>query len=362
MAIYFGCPDKDYPVGGIRAIYRHVDILNGNGFDAFVLHRLEPFRCTWFENGTRVAHQLRYPDIRRSPAIRVARRARSAVGRLSTDPLPALELDPHDILVVPEVMPGLAEIAPDSPKVVFNQNAYLTFAPYPANIEPDSLLYRSPEVLGVIVVSDDSHRCLETVFPDLQVRRVHYGIDPRLFAYSPKKRRQIAYMPRKNPRDLHEVLTRLRVAGSLVGWERAEISDCSEAETAAIFRESAVFLSAAGPEGFGLPAAEAMSAGCVVVGYHGYGGREFLTEEFAFPIASGDILGFAETVTSVLGQFEQGSAELSRRAEAASRFISENYSPEREERDVVGVWAELANRSSGSPRAAPANSGVKYCS
>jgi hypothetical protein len=45
VAIYYGCPDKDYPVGGIRVIYRHVDLLNRNGFDAFVLHHYYPFRC-----------------------------------------------------------------------------------------------------------------------------------------------------------------------------------------------------------------------------------------------------------------------------------------------------------------------------
>ena len=76
MAIYFGCPDKDYPVGGIRAIYRHVDILNRNGLEAFVLHRLALFRCTWFENETRVAYQLRYPSMNRSLPARALRRAK----------------------------------------------------------------------------------------------------------------------------------------------------------------------------------------------------------------------------------------------------------------------------------------------
>ena len=91
MTIYYRCPDKDYPVGGIRVIYRHVDLLNRNGFDAAVLHRLHPFRCTWFENETRVAHELRYPD--RSPAARAWRAAR----RAQVDPLPAsLPPEPPD--------------------------------------------------------------------------------------------------------------------------------------------------------------------------------------------------------------------------------------------------------------------------
>src|SRR5207253_9913988 len=106
-----------------------------------------------------------------------------------------------------------------------------------------------------------------------------------------------------------------------------------EVEAAAILRDSAIFLSSGNPEGFGLPAAEAMRAGCIVVGYHGYGGREFLTEDLAFPVPAGDILAFPETVAEILVNLRTGPAELSRRVEAASRFIGETYSPEREERD-----------------------------
>src|SRR5437588_250909 len=250
MAIYYGCPDKNYPVGGIRVNYRHVDVLNRNGFDAFVLHHYFPFRCTWFENDTRVAHEVRYPDLSRS--------------------LPA--------------------------------------------------------------------------------RRVHYGVDPRLFAFTRDKKRQIAYMPRKNPHDLHQVLRRLRLTGRLDGWDVVEIADRPEAETGAILRESAVFLSSGHPEGFGLPAAEAMRAGCVVVGYHGYGGREFLTEEHAFPIPVGDVVAFADTVAAVLEELETAPDALGRRSEEASRFVAANYSPEREERDLLEIWSELVPTRVGSGR------------
>jgi len=82
VTIYYGCPDKDYPVGGVRVIYRHVDLLNRNGFDAFVLHHYFPFRCTWFENATRVAHEVRYPDLSRSFPTRAGRRALRALTRV----------------------------------------------------------------------------------------------------------------------------------------------------------------------------------------------------------------------------------------------------------------------------------------
>ena len=345
MAIYYRCPDKDYPVGGIRVIYRHVDILNRNGFPAFVLHHYHPFRCTWFENETPVAHEVRYPDLSRSLPARAGRTTMRALGRPpQIDPVPVLELDASDVLVLPEVMPEVPDLEAEVPKVVFNQNAYLTFAPYPPDVVPEALVYARPELLGAIVVSEDSRRYLETIFPELRVRRVHYGIDPQLFAFAREKKRQLAYMPRKNPLDLDQVLARLRLTGRLEGWEVVEIADRAEADTARVLRESAVFLSSGHPEGFGLPAAEAMSAGCVVVGYHGYGGREFLTEDHGFPVAVGDVVEFADTVARVLDELEHEPVALARRVERASRFIAEQYAPEREERDLIAIWSELCPR------------------
>jgi len=343
VAIYYGCPDKDYPVGGIRVIYRHVDTLNRNGLEAYVLHHYYPFRCTWFENTTPVAHEVRYPDLSRSLPARAGRRALRTLGRPpQIDPLPVLELTADDILVVPEAMPGLAEIAPGVPKAIFNQNAYLTLAPFPFDVEPKELVYEKPELLGAIVVSEDSRSYLETLFPALRVRRVHHGIDPDMFAFSPHKKRQIAYMPRKNRHDVHQVLLRLRLTGRLEGWDVVEIDDRTELETGELLRESAVFLSSGHPEGFGLSAAEAMSAGCIVVGYHGYGGREFLTEDLAFPVAVGDIVAFTDRVAEVLEQLETRPDALRRRAERASRFIAENYSLDREETDLLTIWGEFA--------------------
>ena len=286
---------------------------------------------------------MRYPEVRRSLPARAGRRVLRALGRPpQIDHLPALDLTAEDIVVVPEIMPRLAQIAPQARKAVFNQNAYLTFAPFPLDVEPGELVYARPDLLGAIVVSKDSRLYLQTLFPSLRVRRVHQGIDPQIFTFSPRKKRQIAYMPRKNREDLHQVLLRLRLTGRLKGWDVVEIDDRTELETGELLRESAVFLSSGHPEGFGLSAAEAMSAGCIVVGYHGYGGREFLTEDLAFPVAVGDIVAFTDRVAEILEKLETRPDALRRRAERASRFIAENYSLDREETDLLTIWGEFA--------------------
>ena len=58
--VYFCAPDWNVPAGGIRVFYRHVDILNEAGIPAAVLHRRAGFRCTWFENHTRVVGEPRH--------------------------------------------------------------------------------------------------------------------------------------------------------------------------------------------------------------------------------------------------------------------------------------------------------------
>ena len=57
--IYVFSPDIAHPMGGVRMLYRHVDILNTNGFDAAIVHSSPGFRIDWFEHSTRVLHMFR---------------------------------------------------------------------------------------------------------------------------------------------------------------------------------------------------------------------------------------------------------------------------------------------------------------
>jgi glycosyltransferase involved in cell wall biosynthesis len=330
VTISYFAPDLDEPIGGIRAIYRHVAALRRGGLAAVVLHEREPFRCTWFENDVPIEYA--FP---RQPSRRERQR-------------PILEtlraFEPADVLVLPETLgPGLLDWAPGTPKVVFNQNAYYTFDRYPVDIDRGSVPYLHPDVRGAIVVSEDSRRYLERAFQELPVHRVHYGLDADRFAPR-EKRRRIAYMPRKNERDATQVLLMLRLRGALEGWELTEIEGRSEAEVARLLGESAVFLSFGHPEGFGLPAAEAMLAGALLVGYHGLGGRELFRPELTHPVEFGDVVAYVEAVESVLRRLDEEPEATAAQAAAAREFVRETYTPEREQRELLAVWSELLER------------------
>jgi hypothetical protein len=310
--LYFLCPDKPAPTGGIRMIYRQVDLLNRNGFPAFVLHQQPGFRIGWFEHNTPVV----YPrDV-----------------KFSADTL----------LVLPEVcMPRLFQATAGVPKVIFNQNCYNSFLGWEADEQRIEIPYRLPDVRGAIVVSDDSRDYLQHAFPQLKIFRLHYSINPQLYHAGETKKPQIALMPRKNADDVAQVVNLLKFRGVLGEFQITPIHDLSESAAAAVLRQSLFFLSFGHPEGFGLPAAEAMACACLTVGYHGMGGKEFFRPEFSFPIETGDVLTFARTVESLLNQYRADPTALDEKRRQAAQFIASHYPPEQEERDVVTIWRAL---------------------
>ena len=81
---------------------------------------------------------------------------------------------------------------------------------------------------------------------------------------------RVAYMPRRGFRILLRCLLRVR------NLDFHPIDGLAEAEVARRLRRSGVFLASAVGEQFGLPALEAMAAGCVVVSVPVKGGVEYL--------------------------------------------------------------------------------------
>ena len=68
------------------------------------------------------------------------------------------------------------------------------------------------------------------------------------------------------------------------------VENVSQSELIVEYQKADIFVHLNHPEGFGLPPLEAMACGCVVVGYHGGGGQEFmLNEQTALIADNGDI-------------------------------------------------------------------------
>ncbi|HEY2055859.1 MAG TPA: glycosyltransferase [Solirubrobacterales bacterium] len=311
--VYYLCPDHASPSGGVRAIYRHVDLLNEAGIDAAVLHHRRGFSCRWFEHSTRVL-------------------AASGV-----------ELSPRDLLVVPEIYGPFFDRLPEGPRLVaFNQNAYLTFDRLAPRQE---LSYRRFE--AAMTVSRDSAEYLRFAFPELDVAVVPNSIDSELFrpcrGLPP---RRLATMPRKRAGEADQIV---RLLGArLDGWEVVEIEGRPEAEVAARLRESPIFLALGRQEGFGLPAAEAMASGCFVVGFPGFGGRELFDPQCSGPVEDGDVLGAAVRIANAIELYESRPAELREAGMRARRRIVEVWTPEEQRRALLDFFAGLLGTPAAS--------------
>ncbi len=320
--LYVLCPDHNGVSGGIKILYRHVDVLLKNSFSASILHQQPEFRCTWFANSTPVQY------------------------------LPDIKLDAQDFLIIPEVFgPRIFELSQhprigrNIRKVIFNQNSYYTFLGHNVDSVCQSG-FATPyankeEYIATIVVSKDSQHYLEYVFPDIEIHRIHNAINADIFSYQEEKKPQICFMPRKHPEDALQVLAILRLRGVLQGIDVVAIDKMNESQVAAVMKESLFFLSFGYPEGFSLPPAEAMACGCLVIGYDGLGGKEYFKPEFSYPVQIGDIIGFADSVEHALTHWRQDATSLQEKMLAGSEYVRKQYSAEREEQDIVNIWRHL---------------------
>lgn len=301
--LIFITPDISAPAGGIKVIYQTVDMLNELGFNAFIMHSQRYFRCKYSKG----LKNLKYIFAKDTQYI-----------------------NSNDILFVPEpdvlLMNEMAKM--HCKKVVFNQNWAYTFNQFRLLKDVNKTRYQDLGINDVLTVTEKIKDYLELAMPPRTPEQKHLNVgvvSPYLsdiFTSLPlkEKKLKIAFMPRKNFNTFQEIYSILfnKYQDTIV-FEM--IDNKSEAEVAAILKESAIFLSMGFPEGFSLPPLEAMKSGCLVIGYSGYGGLEYMTNAwpkdelrdtssitpeqgnmFIFP--DGDVVNMAKKISEVWDDFK----------------------------------------------------------
>jgi hypothetical protein len=310
---WFICPHFEKPSGGIRKLYRSVDILNEAGLAAAIVHERAGFRASWFEHRTRIVSSG------------------------------SIAVNPQDVIVVPEIYgASIRDLPRGVRQVIFNQGAYLMLDSFARESGASAPYIDNPDLAAVLVVSEDSAAVVQYAFPKIPVYRVRQGLD-RTFLHPPTggKLRRIAYMPRKRAHEAACVLELLKLRGVLHDWEVIAIHGRTEAEVADLLRTTQIFLSFSRLEGFGLPALEALACGCLVVGYHGFGGREFFRRPFAIAIEDGDVVAFARAVEGVISLIDNEPTSMAAAGAGGASFVQDRYSLEGERKDLLDVFVPL---------------------
>lgn len=273
--------------GGIQVLYEHVRLLRQMGHRA-VLGADGPFRrCTWFAN-----------DPRLTPGL--------------DDGLASLRAD--DVLVVPEICVGATQLAQVvARRVAFVQNPALLRASldgYAGAMVPSRRLVpwlgAATGFAGPIaVVPGFLHAEL------LEPTRRFVRTRPRVL---------VVDRPDKHLGEPARLRDRLRARRDL---DLTYVDrPMPRTEFVAQFRAHDVYLHASHPEGFPISILEAFGAGCLVVGFAGIGGLEFMQDgRNCFVAADGDVDGVVAMLARAL---QRPAAELDailcRARETASAF------------------------------------------
>jgi glycosyltransferase involved in cell wall biosynthesis len=317
--IFYRAYSHNVPTGGQKQMYRHVDILNSSGFDAYIFHDQDGFRLSWFDNDTRVVGPS---------ALRALYRR-------------------GDVLVLPEDFENLGQALRKFPgsKVIFNQNVYRGYMAL-GETSLEHYPYRDTGLLGVITVSEQNRDSLTYAFPDTRVLRVVYGID--LDRYRPvalaNKLPIIATIRkgRSTPEVqalFHMLSARAQQGGTpLQDFEWTFIKNNTEAEVAALLQRAVLFIFLSSMEGFAILPLEAMASGCIVATLDVDPLREFVPEDCRF--RSGDLVRLARWVEAVATSRASGYAGFEELV-SRCRAVASQYNLERERDSVLSIWREL---------------------
>jgi len=303
------------PSGGIKVMLEHVEILRAAGFEAFAYTKNLEQRPTAFEFD---------------------------VPFLSG----AIGITPRDIIVRPETYSsGDLEAAAKGGlwQTIFAQNHY-----YCRHSLGGAPSYASLGVTDVFCASPRIKRFLEDHGIARDVPVVPCAIElPR--APLPVKIERIVAMPRKRPLEFAFInhLFPLRHPDlAAIPWLAVE--NMPHREVLEALSGSTIFLSLQRFEGFGLPALEAMAAGCVVAGFAGDGGWDYATDENGLWVGDDDLEAAVDAVARAARGLRDNDPSIRGLIETGRSTVA-RYTPDAREQALVAYFETLLARGPVTP-------------
>ena len=336
MRVLFYMPSRTGVRGGISVILDMIDALNRAGFEALALYERPDFE---YNSYVLTAPRLWLPGLlppRRDGTLKVAVKALlngSNKVAANAAACPEWKPAPGDVVIVPEyVSDWIPQRLPEGvPLILLNQNPFSLLRAF---AKPG---FEHKNFVGSICASEACAAGSRMVLGQ-DPEQIPLFISEELYSYQSDKIFQVAYMPRKRREDTAALIKALKATESLRDVPFVPIDGLSNTKAAQLLRESLFFLSFSEREGFGLPAAEAMATGALVIGYTGIGGNEFFNEATGFPVPEDNLVAFYERAVSVIEGYQANPQSFDAHRAEASRTILETYTKPKFEAEVLRIF------------------------
>lgn len=235
---------KEKPIGGVKVSLQHCIALNELGFEAYPL-RMGNYCGDFFGF---------------DPSYKEYRDVKNSI--LATD-----------VLVFPEFLAHMHTMFPVGIKAIFVQNWMFIYKPSTGGDIDTS--YAQQGYDHILCCGDYMFDCLKPEDKAITHMVKNYIDHDRFKLGQEREENRLLAMPRKNKKDLDEIINKI----AKKGWNIVLADGLSEDKLIEEYQKADVFLATGYPEGFGLPPIEAMACGCAVVGFTGRGANEFMVHE-----------------------------------------------------------------------------------
>jgi len=342
---YFVLPDVARPTGGVTVTIQLVQLLREAGYDAATLGGDKNYEYAFSNSGHR---HFYHAPLKSAPYSFLGKR-RSAIKRLKNisnwrpsaicEPL---KLTSDSVFVIPEFWyPEYSVVFPNHKKILLSQNVQSFARALQRDNQSKNPIIDQFE--AVVSISDATAEAVNAFTNKTSYLVPQSIIRPSLDPTRPKKR-QIAFMPRKRREESKLLTDLLKDMPAFADWTIKPIDKMSLSEVDDILSESLIFLSFSRREGFGLPPAEAMAAGSIVVGYTGVGGEEFFLDDTSFKIPDSDITKFASVLESIVVEYDRDPTQLDELRQRAAKTIATKYNETAMRTALLKAWAEIEGK------------------
>ena len=296
--------------GGIRRIYRHVDILNRNNIDAYVLHKEEGFKISDMPNVP-----IRYID--------------------------QVNFSAKDVIVIPEGYPNVMYQLRNSKARRFS--IALNWDYIFNDMAPD-MDWRDFNIERALVVSPYIQKFIQWSM-GIPVSLISDSIDSELYFGAAKKEKKVVYLESKS-QDIVVLKRILKSRNSSyvdeIKW--VGLSQLTQEEYAAQIRGASIFLNLSKAEGIVHSSLEAMRSNTLVAGYTSISGRDHFVQGDGFNsviVETGDYVQLSYKIESYLKDILNEQTNKWRPILRRARKLTDKFTPENEEKDLISFWKKF---------------------